>query len=196
MSQSVTLWSKLDFNTIFTSGLTKGLSLDETTTLASLLKLFGSIQGDIRIKIVLSLQEKGLVIYNDGDKSVGVTSAGRAIFKFKQDNSDLTKTLREMFPAGLKDGKYPWRATNVHIKEKLDKFRKIYPDATDDQIVDATKNYLSRMRGDEQKMSLLTYFIMKNTDDGQKSILAEYIEVGNDLKKESHPTMGGNITQI
>jgi len=191
------LISKINFNRIISLGLSKELTLDETMHLAFIDGMFKTIHLDIRMSIVSSLQAKGLIVHDKEDGRITMTSKGVNIFKStKKDNSSLAKTLRELFPPGLKDDKWPWRSTNVQIRDKLDKFMALYPEAEDDQIVNATKNYLSKMRDNERGMSLLQYFILKNTDDGQKSILAEYIDVEEDLKRSPHNTQSSNITQI
>lgn len=191
------LTSKIDFNNIISLGLSKQLTLDETMHLAFIDSMFKTIHLDIRMSIVSSLQEKGLIVHDKEDGRITMTARGVNIFKStKKDNSSLAKTLRELFPPGLKDDKWPWRSTNVQIRDKLDKFMALYPEAEDDKIINATKNYLGKMRDNERGMSLLQYFILKNTDDGQKSILAEYIDVEEDLKKNPHNTQSSNITQI
>ena len=191
------LISKIDFNRIISLGLSKQLTLDETMHLAFIDGMFKTIHLDIRMSIVSSLQEKGLISRDTDSGRITMMGKGVNIFRStKKDNSSLAKTLRELFPPGLKDDKWPWRSTNVQIRDKLDKFMALYPEAEDDKIINATKNYLSKMRDNERGMSLLQYFILKNTDDGQKSILAEYIDVGEDLKKSPHTTQSSNTTQI
>jgi len=193
----MTLTSKIDFNKIISLGLSKQLTLDETMHLAFIDGMFKPIHLDLRMSIVSSLQEKGLIVHDKEDGRITMTTRGGNIFKStKKDNSFLAKTLRELFPPGLKDDKWPWRSTNVQIRDKLDKFMALYPEAEDEQIISATKNYLSKMHDNERGMSLLQYFILKNTDDGQKSILAEYIDVEKDFKKNPYTTQSSNITQI
>jgi hypothetical protein len=52
------------------------------------------------------------------------------------------------------------------------------------------------MRDNDNGRSLLCYFILKRTDEGRKSILAEYIDMEEDLKKGSSINPTGNIMQI
>lgn len=189
--------TRINFQEIILSGLAKKLSLDETMHLAYLDGKFKDIHLDIRLKIVSSLREKGLVNYDEETAKVSINPRGKAIFKAKsQDNSDLAKQLREMYPGGLKDDKWPWRGTNVEIKAKLDKFREIYPEAEDQQIIDATKFYLAKMKDNDQGRSLLGYFILKSTPDGLKSILAQYIEMGEDVRGGAKLNPNGNTMQI
>lgn len=191
------LTPKIDFNKIISLGLSKELTLDETMHLAFIDGMFKTIHLDIRMSIVSSLQEKGLVNYDEETAKVSINPRGKAIFKAKnQDNSDLAKQLREMYPGGLKDDRWPWRGTNVEIKAKLDKFREIYPEAEDQQIIDATKLYLAKMKDNDQGRSLLGYFILKSTPDGIKSILAQYIEMGEDVKGGAKLNPKGNTMQI
>ena len=189
--------SKINFNKIINSGLSKSLSLDEVMHLAYLNGLFPGLHLDIRVSISSTLQEKGFVtsFEEEGKKKVRISQKGKNIFNLPAyDNSTLAKNLRDMYPAGLKDDKWPWRSTNVMIKDRLDKFRGIYPEATDEDIISATKKYLEKMHEDDRGRSILFNFIIKNTPEGQRSILAEYIEMGDEVK----PTNGqsGNTMQI
>lgn len=188
---------KINFQEIIMTGLSKGLTLDETMQLAYLDGRFGNLHLDARMKTVLTLQEKGLVNYTRETAKVSINLAGKAIFRpNKRDNSSLAKSLRELYPTGLKDDRWPWRGTNVEIKNKLDRFMDLYPEYTEQQIVDATKNYLTKMVENDKGRSLLGYFILKNTEDGVKSILAQYIDLEDQFKKEARINPNGNMMQL
>lgn len=189
--------AKINFNKIINSGLSKNLSLDETMHLAYLNGLFPGLHMDIRMSVSSALQEKGYVISfdEDGKRKVKISTKGKNIFHLPAyDNSSLAKTLRELYPAGLKDDKWPWRSTNVMIKDRLDKFRSVYPDYSDEDIISATKKYLEKMHDDDRGRSILYNFIIKTTPEGQRSILAEYIEMGDDAK--TGPSTSSNTMQI
>lgn len=188
---------KINFQEIITTGLNAGLTLDETMHLAFIDGKFGSHHIDVRMKIVLTLRDKGLVLFDESTSKVSSTLRGKAVFKPQiRDNSSLAKILRDMYPTGLKDDRWPWRGSNLEIKGKLDKFMALYPDCTEEKIVNATKNYLEKMRDNDKGRSLLGYFILKNTEDGIKSILAQYIDLEDELKKEVKINPNGNMMQI
>ena len=99
----------------------------------------------------------------------------------------LVIKLQALFPEGKKDGTTQyWRGNKREISLKLKKFFKLYGDTyTDQQIIDATKNYVDTFNGVFTYMRVLKYFIMKEekkqTEDGlmrvvEVSDLANYIE--------------------
>lgn len=80
---------------------------------------------------------------------------------------NLANKLRELFPAGKKPGyAYTWRDSTSCIVDRLKKFVLKYGDYPDDEIIDATKRYISSFNGDYKYMQLLKYFIWKNKVTG------------------------------
>ena len=77
---------------------------------------------------------------------------------------NLAKQLMEVFPEGKKTGTTMyWRGNVKEIKLKLKKFFKRYGDQyTDEQIIQATKAYVSSFNGNYSYMRVLKYFIWKD----------------------------------
>lgn len=93
----------------------------------------------------------------------------------------LAEKLREIFPTGKKPGtNLYWRESISLLPHRLKIFIKKFGDFTDDQIINAAKNYISSFNGDYSYMQILKYFIYKNVNDGDtieiKSQLLNYIE--------------------
>ena len=92
----------------------------------------------------------------------------------------LSPILRNLYPKGKKPGTaYYWPDSKVNIAKKLLGFFKKYgSDYTDEEIIQATKNYVSGFNGDYTYMHLLKYFISKRDKitGEEKSELASYID--------------------
>ena len=91
---------------------------------------------------------------------------------------NLTKELRELYPKGLKPGtNYKWTSNPKEITNKLKRFFLLFKeeDITEEEVIQATKNYLQKMEYDVH-MRLLKYFILKaNADRDNESDL--YTEI-------------------
>ena len=95
---------------------------------------------------------------------------------------NLAKSLMEVFPAGKKEGTSQYWKGNLRDNTlRLAKFFKLYGDKyTDEQMIEAAKNYVSSHNGKYQYMRVLKYFIWKDT----KKVNSEgegYIEEVSDL---------------
>lgn len=95
---------------------------------------------------------------------------------------NLAKSLMEVFPAGKKEGTSQYWKGNLRDNIlRLAKFFKLYGDKyTDEQMIEAAKNYVSSHNGKYQYMRVLKYFIWKDT----KKVNSEgegYIEEVSDL---------------
>lgn len=99
----------------------------------------------------------------------------------------LAERMREVYPEGKMPGtNYYYRCNMKEIIVKLKYFFKIYGDSyTDDQIIEATRNFVLSFQGNQKYMPLLKYFIAKNKveeeEDGEhkvnvRSQLADYLE--------------------
>lgn len=88
--------------------------------------------------------------------------------------SGLADSLRMLYPEGKKAGtSYYWRDSTKVIVQRLAVFFKKYSHKfTNEQIVEATRAYVSSFNGNYQYMQLLKYFIYK--DD--TSQLLSYLE--------------------
>ncbi len=115
--------------------------------------------------IVVSDKVKDLVstIAIDSDKSVIDKDA---------EFIELANELRELYPAGRKEGTtYMWRGTTAEIAKKLKTLVVKYKYSfTKEQVLKATKEYISSFNGNYKKMRLLKYFILKSERDADDNI--------------------------
>ena len=106
---------------------------------------------------------------------------------------NLAKALMEIFPAGKKEGTSQYWKGNLRDNTlRLAKFFKLYGDKyTDEQMIEAAKNYVSSHNGKYQYMRVLKYFIWKDArkvnSEGEGYIeevsdLAAFIENAKDEK--------------
>jgi len=94
--------------------------------------------------------------------------------------SKLAAQMRELFPKGLKIGSSAWRGNVREITLRLQKFYELYGNYKPEQILDATKRYISSFNGDYTKMRILKYFILKHEPQmGQDGI--KHVEDISDL---------------
>lgn len=115
--------------------------------------------------IVISDKVKELVstIAIDSDKSVIDKDA---------EFIELANELRELYPAGRKEGTtYMWRGTTAEIAKKLKTLVVKYKYSfTREQVIKATKEYISSFNGNYKKMRLLKYFILKSEKDADDNV--------------------------
>lgn len=115
--------------------------------------------------IVVSDKVKELVstIAIDSDKSVIDKDA---------EFIELANELRELYPAGKKEGTtYMWRGTTAEIAKKLKTLVVKYKYSfTREQVLKATKEYISSFNGNYKRMRLLKYFILKSERDADDNI--------------------------
>lgn len=115
--------------------------------------------------IVVSDKIKELVstIAIDSDKSVVDKDA---------EFIELANELRELYPAGRKEGTtYMWRGTTAEIAKKLKTLVVKYKYSfTKEQVLKATKEYISSFNGNYKKMRLLKYFILKSERDADDNV--------------------------
>lgn len=163
----------IDSNVCLQNGLTLGDVLLLTT-----LKFNDSFE-----KSMEELTKEGLITrYGIPIGPISVTQAGldkiQAIICESQENAPkkrdleaLAAKLQEVYPAGKKEGFY-WRGTKKEIATRLQRFLTLYGKKwTDEEIIDATKYYVSQHENDPY-MRLLKYFILKEGS----SDLAEILE--------------------
>ena len=83
----------------------------------------------------------------------------------KEDVLDnLASKLMELYPRRKKAGTTSyWRGNKKEIREKLQKFYKLYGNKfTDEQIIEATRKYVASFNGNYSYMRVLKYFIIKD----------------------------------
>lgn len=78
--------------------------------------------------------------------------------------SKLAGGLRELWPPGEKDGKYPWRDSVKNLKTRLEflwRDRKFKDKYSIEQCLSVARKYLSQYEDNAKYMQTLKYFIFK-----------------------------------
>lgn len=167
------------------------LTIDQTVlekhdlTISEFMVLYLSINS-VNIKSCMdSLVAKGLAdknLFSDGsivvsDKvkeliSTVAIDSDKSVIDKDAEFIELANELRELYPAGRKDGTtYMWRGTTAEIAKKLKTLVVKYKYSfTREQVLRATKEYISSFNGNYKKMRLLKYFILKSERDADDNI--------------------------
>lgn len=106
----------------------------------------------------------------------------------------LAEKLIAVFPEGKKPGTpYYWKCNKREVMLKLKSFFKLYGRKyTEEQIVNAAKEYVEANRYNSTTMRILKYFIWKKVDGEEVSDLATYID-----NAEQDDELGDNwITEL
>jgi hypothetical protein len=135
----------------------------------------------IEEEILSSLEEKNFLRIFPNEE-VRFTSNTFEIFKRERLSENtierrakyLAEKLRELYPSGKKNGKWPFKSNLKDTTHKLKIFLKKYPEYSNSQIVKATKDYVDSFNQFDRDsgMHLLKYFIEKNNS----SLLVDWIE--------------------
>ena len=116
-------------------------------------------------RIVVSDKVKDLVstISIDSDKNV---------IDKDSEVTELATELREIYPAGRKDGTtYMWRGTTAEVAKKLKTLVVKYGFTINrEDVIKATKEYVSSFNGNYKYMQLLKYFILKSVRDADGNV--------------------------
>lgn len=92
----------------------------------------------------------------------------------------LAKKMQELYPKGKKNGtNLMWRDSSAIIAKKLKSVSKKYGVVLkEDEVLEATKAYVTSFNGDYQFMQVLKYFILKrdNNTGEENSQLLSYLE--------------------
>ena len=108
--------------------------------------------------------------------------------------TELADKLRELWPPGEKDGKYPWRDSTKNIAKRLEilwKERGLHDFTIDDCLVQA-RRYLANFENDTRYMKILRKFIVTQKSivmsDGRikyvnESMLADMLEGKKEFEK-------------
>ena len=86
---------------------------------------------------------------------------------------DWYEEWRNLFPPGVNRTGYYYRGNKQEVLKKLNTFTRKYPKITQEQIMEATKRYISRCKSNKGFMMLAHYFINK---EGVGSTLLTEIE--------------------
>lgn len=115
-------------------------------------------------------------IHSEGSKEKSKVS------KFRLE--ELATKMRDIYPAGKKPGTdYYWRSNVADLKKKLDTFFKVYGDKySDEEILQATRNYVNAFSQDNRYMMLLNYFIWKEKGHYEGGTVSRNSELANRLE--------------
>ena len=103
--------------------------------------------------------------------------------KSEEEYLELANKLRELFPAGKKPGyAYTWRDSPSCIADRLKKFTLKYGKYSDEEIIQATKDYVNSFNGNYTYMQLLKYFIWKNKVTGEEVVRGRIV---GEVEKQS-----------
>ena len=152
----------------------RGISVNEYMTLLSVYYKGKGLSIDYVDKKsdYFSLRDKGFLVIN-GSSVVLSEPAITLIEGRGRDYIQLAITIREMFPKGLKGGKYPWKGTVKVIADKLKKLDKSHglSEYSDAEIAEAVYKYVNRfsMADMDRGMQIAPYFVEK---DGDSSLMS------------------------
>lgn len=124
---------------------------------------------------------------------------------------NIAEKLRRLWPAGDKDGKYPWRDSVDNLSRRLQllwSVRLADKYYSEEQILQVARQYLAKFEHDTKYMKLLKYFILKQEKEIQpdgkikynnSSILADMLEDAEDMgwftnsTEEDYPEFDGEL---
>lgn len=145
----------------------EGLSVAEFSFLVYL------INEGYKEEVIPSLVNKGLIgkSYAEGGAGYFISPRGKELLDtiaIKSNNPEDSVTdefieeLRNIFPEGMKPGsnKY-WRGNKGEIRKKLQSFPMYFGKYTHEEMLNATRRYVTSFEGDYTYMRLLPYFIWK-----------------------------------
>ena len=144
-------------------------------------------------KLIVSDKVKDLIstVIIDSDKNV---------IDKDEEFTSLASELREIYPAGRKDGTtYMWRGTTAEVAKKLKTLVVKYGYTINrEDVIKATKEYVSSFNGNYRYMQLLKYFILKSVKDADdnvdiKSELMSFIENSGQLYKQKEDWVSNMI---
>ena len=116
-------------------------------------------------KLVISDKVKDLL------STISIESDKNVIDK-DSEFTELATELREIYPAGRKDGTtYMWRGTTAEVAKKLKTLVVKYGYTINrEDVLKATKEYVNSFNGNYRYMQLLKYFILKSVRDADGNV--------------------------
>ena len=169
----------------------RGLSINEYLTLYSIYQKQNNKSIDYTDRKVdyLSLASKGYISIDGATVSL----LPRSLYLIEgigRDYTQLATAIRECFPKGSKDGKYPWRGTIKILVDKLRKLDKSHgmADYNNDQILAVCRDYVSQFNvmTMDRGMQIAPYFVEK---EGNSTLMSW-------LEKEDEPSIQTNSMEI
>lgn len=123
----------------------------------------------------VNLFSEGSLVVSDKVKDLVSTIAidsDKDVIDKDAEFTELANELRELYPSGRKEGTtYMWRGTTAEIAKKLKTLVVKYKYSfTKEQVLKATKDYISSFNGNYKKMRLLKYFILKSERDADDNV--------------------------
>lgn len=114
-----------------------------------------------------------------------LSDSSGSIEKTDEELLELAKKMREAYPQGKMQDRYGritpyyYRCNNGEVVKKLKKFFTIFGNYSDEEILEATKRYVSSFQGNYTGMRLIKYFILK--DDVRPGEDGNHVEQISDL---------------
>ena len=121
------------------------------------------------------LFSSGKLVFSDKVKdllsTISIESDKNVIDK-DSEFTELATELREIYPAGRKDGTtYMWRGTTAEVAKKLKTLVVKYGYTINrEDVLKATKEYVNSFNGNYRYMQLLKYFILKSVKDADGNV--------------------------
>ena len=120
-----------------------------------------------------------------------IVNSDKNIVDKDEEYTRLANKLRELYPAGRKEGTtYMWRGTVSEVARKLKTLVVKYGYTINyDEVIKATKEYVNSFNGNYRYMQLLKYFILKSVRDADgnvevKSELMSHIENSGQIDEQ------------
>ena len=85
--------------------------------------------------------------------------------------TELAEKMRELWPAGEKDGKWPWRDSVSNLSRRIQTLWKDrgFGEKTIDECLTVARRYLAQFEDNAKYMQTLKYFILKQEEIVDKS---------------------------
>lgn len=161
--------SPKEFLILYAIILHKGSEFSESLQKLQLdgsIKLIENLNGRISVNKVFIATEKGEDLIRNCLANTDPTK--------DNDIETLAIQMKELFPKGSKSPGHPWRSNTKEVIDKLKRFKISYT-YSDDQILEATADYIKTMQNSPY-MRTLKHFIIKKVNDEIVSDLASFIE--------------------
>ena len=124
-------------------------------------------------QVIIKLEKEGYVKITGSDKAKDFALRKKSLSLFTQNLniSEWYEEWRDLFPKGINSSGYRYRGNRQQVFTNLTKFVRKYPKYSKEQILKATKNYITRCIKVGSYMMLAHYFI--NKQDVGSTLLTE-----------------------